>query len=116
MNICKGVVIAMIEIKLLVNDIDYEKTAETLLPALAEHMRENGGALSALSGLFSMPGSFGTLSAKAILSKMSPSSKDELIAKCLLENKDKLISMLETAASDNGLVFKVKNAEVKAVK
>lgn len=43
MNICKGVVIAMIEIKLLVNDIDYEKTAETLLPALAEHMRENGG-------------------------------------------------------------------------
>ena len=80
MNICKGVVIAMIEIKLLVNDIDYEKTAETLLPALAEHMRENGGALSALSGLFSMPGSFGTVSAKAILSKMSPSSKDELIA------------------------------------
>lgn len=63
-----------------------------------------------------MPGSFGTVSAKAILSKMSPSSKDELIAKCLLENKDKLISMLETAASDNGLVFKVKNAEVKAVK
>ena len=63
-----------------------------------------------------MPGSFGTVSAKAILSKMPSSSKDELIAKCLLENKEKLTSMLEEAASKNGLVFKVKSAEVKAVK
>ena len=42
MNKSKGMVIDMIEIKLLVDDIDYEKTAETLLPALAEHMKENG--------------------------------------------------------------------------
>ena len=49
MNICKGVVIAMIEIKLLVNDIDYEKTAEMLnVNFVLPDIREGEISLSAL--------------------------------------------------------------------
>lgn len=107
--------IAMIEINVLVNDIDYEKTAETLLPALAEHMRENGGGAFGAFRTFFNAGSSDSVCKSDIIENVA-FEQGELIAKCLLENKDKLISMLETAASDNGLVFKVKSAEVKAVK
>lgn len=101
-------VIDMIEIKLLVDDIDYEKTAETLLPALAEHMKENGGALSALSGLFSMPGSFGTVSAKAILSKMPSSSKVSLSQNAFLKTKRNLLLCWKKLHLKTALYLKLK--------
>lgn len=103
----------MIEIKIQIDDIDYNSTAEALMPILAEHLKENGGALSSLAGLFSSPGSLGAASAKAIISKMPKSAKDDLIVRALEANKDKLTAQLEQLGGKNGLIFKITAASAE---
>ena len=103
----------MIEIKIQIDAIAYGATAEALMPLLSEHLTENGGALSSLAGLFSSPGSFGAASAKAIISKMPKSTKDDLIVRALEANKDKLSSQLEQLGRKNGMIFKITGSSIE---
>ncbi len=80
----------MLELRVLVDDIDYGSLAEYLIPALAEKLRreEKGGILgSVLAGNPDMAASM----AQKLLDAMSQEQKDQLVLQLLGKNREKLL-------------------------
>lgn len=80
----------MLELRVLVDDIDYSSLAEYLIPAVAEKLRreEKGGILgSVLAGNPDMAASM----AQKLLDAMSQEQKDQLVLQLLGKNREKLL-------------------------
>lgn len=80
----------MLELRVLVDDIDYGSLAEYLIPAVAEKLRreEKGGILgSVLAGNPDMAASM----AQKLLDAMSQEQKDQLVLQLLGKNREKLL-------------------------
>ena len=92
----------MLELRILVDDIDYDSIAEYLIPAVAEKLRreEKGGILgNVLAGNPDMAASM----ARTVLDKMPQEKKDELLVQLLNRNRDKLLEKGRTLAAENGV-------------
>ena len=80
----------MIELKLLIDNIDYDSVAEFLVPVLAESLKkgEKGGILGSV--LANNPDMAASM-ARTILGKMSQEKKDELVLQMLAKHRDKIL-------------------------
>ena len=87
----------MIELKILLDEVDYRSLSEVLIPALAESMAKDGGVLG---GKLSQNKE---LAARPVLDKMPQEKKDELLVQLLNRNRDKLLEKGRTLAAENGV-------------
>ena len=67
----------MIELKILLDEVDYRSLSEVLIPALAESMAKDGGVLG---GMLSQNKELAASMARTVLDKMPQEKKDELAA------------------------------------
>lgn len=80
----------MIELKILIDNLDYDSVADFLIPAIAENMaKEQKGGI--LGGVLANNQDMATSMARTVLSKMSQEKKDELLVQLVNKNRDKLL-------------------------
>ena len=80
----------MLELRILVDDIDYDSIAEYLIPAVTEKLRreEKGGILgNVLAGNPDVAASV----ARTVLGTMSQEQKDQLLVQLVTKNREKLL-------------------------
>ena len=85
----------MLELRILVDNIDYDSIAEYLIPVVAEKLRreDKGGILgSVLAGM-----------ARTLLGAMSQEQKDRLLVQLVTKNREKLLDKGNRAARDKGI-------------
>ena len=92
----------MIELKILVDELDYDSVAEFLIPALAESMAKDqkGGVLG---GVLSGNPEMLTGMARKLLHTMSQDKRDELLVQLVNKNREKLLDKGAKAAADKGI-------------
>ena len=92
----------MIELKILLDEVDYRSLSEVLIPALAESesMAKDGGVLG---GMLSQNKELAASMARTVLDKMPQEKKDELLVQLLNRNRDKLLEKGRTLAAENGV-------------
>ncbi len=85
----------MIELRLLVDEVDYEDLIRFLAPLLADKMKEKGG-LAALLG-----GRKEALTAMALqkIKSMGQAERDELLLRLIAEKSDMLVDKLNRTAA-----------------
>ena len=82
----------MIELKILIDDVDYDSVAELLIPLLAESMgREQKGSI------------LGGVLARTLLHTMTQDKRDELLVQLVNKNRDKLLEKGRKAAEEKGV-------------
>ena len=90
----------MIELKLLVDEVDYDSLAETLLPLVQDKLRDSGGMLG---GMLSGSPEMAAAMARTALRAMSQEKKDELLVQLVTKNRDKLLQKGGELAAKNGV-------------
>lgn len=101
------------ELKLKIEDFDYESAVDVLTPFLLEHLKREGGnplLAKMLSGTPDMAKS----AAKMILSHMSREKKDALLVRLLNENRASICRAIENYAANNNLHFRIMEAEASS--
>ena len=89
----------MLELRILVDDIDYDSIAEYLIPAVAEKLRreEKGGILgNVLAGNPDVAASV----ARTVLGTMS---QDQLLVQLVTKNREKLLDKGNQAVRSRGI-------------
>ena len=89
----------MIELKLLVDEVDYDSLAETLLPLVQDKLRNSGGMLG---GVLSGSPEMAAAMARRALRAMSQEKKDELLVQ-LVTNRGTLLQKGGELAEKNGI-------------
>ncbi len=80
----------MIELRITLDEIDYDCLAEYLVPFVAEKMGDKGG----MGGLLSRSPAAMSMMVKTTLKTMDQKKRDELMLKLLTEHKDKVLQKL----------------------
>ena len=93
----------MIELRIVLDEIDYDCLAELLLPLIAEKMEQKGGILALLGknkdGLTGM--------ARQLLKSMSQEKKDEFLLQLLAEKKGLILQKANDKAESMNAGVKV---------
>lgn len=100
----------MIEVRLLIDSIDYDSVAELLVPLLAENLAAKGGLVGKLA---SNKKDFAAATARKVLSKMSQEKKDELVVDLVNKKRDLLIEKTTGLAKKNGIRGKIYNISAR---
>ena len=103
----------MIELKILIDEIDYDSVADFLVPLLVEKLKKEdrtGLFGSVLSGNSDMASNM----ARGLLEKL-PEKKDELVVQLLTKNRDKLLETGRTAAAKNGIRLQICDVSAKKI-
>lgn len=90
----------MIELKLLIDEVDYDSLAEALLPLVQDKLRDGGGMLG---GVLSGSPEMAAAMARTALRAMSQEKKDELVVQLVTKNRDKLLQKGRELAAKNGV-------------
>ncbi len=85
----------MIEFRLLVDEIDYEKLARFLAPLLADKMKEKGGVAALLGGRQEAM----TTMALQMIKVMGQAERDELLLRLVSEKSDMLVKKVNKTAA-----------------
>ena len=93
----------MLEIRVLVDDIDYDSVVELLAPLAAEKMEAKGGVL----GLLGRNSESLTGIVRQVLKSMSQEKKDEFLLQLLEEKKDTVLGKANKVAAKTGVGVKV---------
>ena len=91
----------MLELRILVDNIDYDSIAEYLIPVVAEKLRreDKGGILVSMSPIDPLQANVG----QAALGAMSQEQKDRLLVQLVTKNREKLLDKGNRAARDKGI-------------
>ena len=100
----------MIEVKILVDSVDYDSIAEMLVPMLTEKIEKKGGIMGKLAG---SQKDFVTNTARKMLSKMSQEKKDELVIDMVNKKHDLLIGKASALAASKGVGMKIRSISAK---
>lgn len=100
----------MIELKILVDDIDYNSLTELLVPLLAEKLEKDGKG-GVLSGNRNMAVSM----ARTLLNTMPQAKKDELVVQLINKNRDKLLQKGRALAAKNGVRLQLCDVAAKKI-
>lgn len=92
----------MLELRILVDDIDYDSIAEYLIPAVAEKLRreEKGGILG---GVLAGNPDVAASVVRTVLGTMSQEQKDQLLVQLVTKNREKLLDKGNRAARSRGI-------------
>ena len=85
----------MIEVRILLDDIDYDALAELLLPLIAEKLEEKGGFMALLGR--NKDGMAGV--ARHLLKTMSQEKRDEFLLQLLQEKKSLVLKKANEKAA-----------------
>ncbi len=96
----------MIELKVLIDNLDYDSIAEFLIPALAESMAKDqkGGILG---GVLAQNPEVMTSMARTLLGTLTQEKRDELLVQLVNKNREKLLQKATKAAADKGIQVKL---------
>lgn len=103
----------MIELKVLVDDIDYDSLAEFLIPILVGHLREEKSGI--LGSVLSQNPDMATSMARTMLNKLSHEKKDELLIQLLTKNRDKLLRTGQNALTTHQIHARVCDISARVV-
>ena len=96
----------MLELKILIDELDYDSVAELLVPALAESMAQDRKS-GILGGVLSNNQEMLTSMARTLLHTMSQDKRDELLVQLINKNRDKLLEKGRAAAAQKGVQVKL---------
>jgi hypothetical protein len=103
--------VLVMEIKINIDDIDYDSLAELMMPMLLDHMSSDNEDL--MSRLMLLSQGFTASTVRAILSKMSQEKKDELLIRMINRNKPRIMQFITDMASSQGIRMTVNDVEAK---
>ena len=83
----------MIDVKISVNNVDYEAALDTLLPVLLEHLSKKSENAFLVSVLSKTKG-VSSIAAKAALKALTQDTRDELAVACLNHYKEDIQRLL----------------------
>ena len=95
----------MIELKILLDDIDYQSLADVLVPLLAASMKNGKGGI--LGDVLAKNPDTAVSMARTILSKMPQEKKDELLLQLVDKYRDKLLQAGENALARQNIHLKL---------
>ena len=104
----------MLELKILIDDIDYNSVTELLVPLLAEKLEKDGkgGILgNVLAGNTNMAVSM----ARTLLNTMPQEKKDELVVQLVTKNRDKLLQKGRELAARHGVHLQLCDVAAKKI-
>jgi len=104
----------MIELKILVDNIDYDSIADMLVPLIAEKMRE-GEKGGILGGILAKNPSTATSMAHTLLKTMSQDKRDELLLQLGTKYRDKLLQKGRELLDKNGVQMELCDIAIKKV-
>ena len=104
----------MIELKILVDNIDYDSIADMLVPLIAEKMRE-GEKGGILAGILAKNPSTATSMAHTLLKTMSQDKRDDLLLQLGTKYRDKLLQKGRELLDKNGVQMELCDIAVKKV-
>lgn len=96
----------MLELKILIDELDYDSVAELLVPALAESMAQDRKS-GILGGVLSNNQEMLTSMARTLLHTMSQDKRDELLVQLINKNRDKLLEKGRAVAAQKGVQVKL---------
>ena len=97
----------MIEIKVLLDDIDYDSIAESMVPVVKEKLAENDTFIGGLIGKH-VPKSALNGAVNGFLKVLSQKQKDELALSLIKKYEEKIIKLMQNAAADKGINVNIK--------
>lgn len=104
----------MIEVKILLDDIDYGSIAESMIPVVKEKLAENGNSFGGFVGKH-LPESALNGAANGVLKFLSQKQKDELALKLIKKHEERIIEALQNAAADKGISVDIKELSASIV-
>ena len=104
----------MIEIKMTVDDVDYEEILESLYPLLEERLY-NKIENPLLAGLLSKMKGLPMVTIKAMLKTLPQKTKDELVVLCLNYYKENIVRMLTDTLERHGIPLNIQDMEAVCV-
>lgn len=99
----------MIKLQLTLDQIDYDKLIDLLLPTLMDKLAESDDPKLRMAAM--LPPKM----AKAALGSLSDDKKEEIAALLLDRYKDKLAGSLCGIAEQNGLSFEIRDVKVDRI-
>jgi hypothetical protein len=102
----------MIELKILLDNVDYDSLADVLVPLVAEKMKESesGGILG---GILAKNPSTASSIAHTLLKTMSQEKRDELLVQLVTKYRDKLLEKGREALEKQGVNMELSDLSVK---
>ena len=104
----------MLELKILIDDVDYNSLTELLVPLLAEKLEKDGRG-GILGGVLSGNRNMAVSMARTLLNTMPQEKKDELVVQLLTRNRDKLLQKGRELAAKNGVRLQLCDIAAKKI-
>lgn len=101
----------MIQLKITLEDIDYESVAEYLTPAF-EDQYQNGN-LPGWARLLLVAGGNTAETVKKIIGKVPDSTKEDMIVQVVNYKTDRTIRKLEDMAAEKGIRIKIRDVSAR---
>ncbi|MBO4854668.1 MAG: hypothetical protein J5482_05990 [Oscillospiraceae bacterium] len=95
----------MIELKILVDEIDYSSLTDVLVPLLAKSMKDGKGGI--LGEVLAKNPDTAVSMARTILSKISQEKKDELLMQMMDKYRNELLHAVEKALAEHAIQLKL---------
>ena len=104
----------MIELKILVDNIDYDSVADLLVPLIADKMKDGdkGGLLGGI--LAKNPATAKTM-AHTLLKTMSQEKRDEMLVQLVTKHREKLLQKGKSALTKKGVKLELCDVAAKKV-
>ena len=102
----------MIEIKIKIDEVDYDSAVSTLIPMLLKKQARNNPIFEVLKKIEGLP----VGAAKAALKVLPRDTKDELAVACLNNYSENISKELVKLLGKNGIRLKVQGIHVSSVK
>ena len=99
----------MIEVRLLVDDIDYDSVADLLMPIVGDKLQEKGGIVGKLG---SKQDKLSHVAHK-VLGKMSKEKKDQTVVNLAVKKHDLIIEKLSAIVKKKGIGIKIHDVSVR---
>ena len=99
------------EIKINIDDIDYEALADRMMPLLISQLSNDREDVATRLMLLSQ--GFTESAVKMILSKMPKEKKDQLLVRLINKNKPQIMELIGEMALSQGIRLNVNDVEAK---
>lgn len=103
----------MVELKVQLEDIDYSGIAAIALPIAKKKLAERNSFLAKLAETYVPESALGTALDKC-LNFLSPEQKDEIALSLINQYGDKIIAILQQAASNHGVNMTIKGISAES--
>ncbi|MBE6971850.1 MAG: hypothetical protein E7446_07020 [Ruminococcaceae bacterium] len=101
----------MIEIRAVIDDIDYESLTEFLLPIIADKLEEKGGFRALIAKSTDSLSGF----AKQMIASMPQEKKDELLLQLLHEKKSLVLDKVNDKAKDYEIGVRILDIDARNI-